>query len=198
MVAKNTLRLVVAAATIAVTSAWAGMGVDPATITYKDWGAKKPNVTVILSHTGQKQPLLGNNTSGDFLWEGSEEMTKAGMDLYRRNNWTPGDPSSGTGFLRYAIVVRERYLGPPDGLMGVLRTTTRGGRPYDSLYFLTQDHVRNIPFGAKKVLYLSIAMALIRQGTEAIIVSFDDISDEDLRRISYEEAVLRHLKYRED
>ena len=48
------------------------------------------------------------------------------------------------------------------------------------------------------MLYLSIAMALIRQGTEAIIVSFDDISDEDLRRISYEEAVLRHLKYRED
>lgn len=179
-------------------SAIAGMGIDPKTIEYKDWGPKKPTVTVVFAHTGQKQALLGSHTTGDFLWEGNPEMTQLGMALYGRNNWTRGDQSKETGFLRYAVIVRERYLGQPEGLLAVLRPDLRGAGPQAPLYFLSHKDVRDIPFGAKKVAYLSIAMGAIRQGTELIVVSFDDITDSDMRRIAFEEGVLRHLKYRED
>jgi hypothetical protein len=67
----------------------------------------------------------------------------------------------------------------------------------DSEAYLGAQAFSKVPPGAKRI-------ALIRVGKSQRIVrsvaaiAFDDISDDDLRQIAFEDGVLRVLKYRED
>ncbi|MCX7173790.1 MAG: hypothetical protein NT159_07680 [Proteobacteria bacterium] len=174
---------------LASLSSVAGNGIDPATITYKEWDAAKPKTMVILPRRPQvnKAVQLFGGWKGRFEWSGSEEMTQIGNDLYKRNNF---DLAEG----RVHTTVTELYLGGADGLLKVLRPT------FAHYQWLSAEDLRSIPVGAKKVLYVTTrnSAGMASQGIEAIVIAFDESSDADMRRIAYEEAVLRELRYRED
>jgi len=174
---------------LASLSSVAGNGIDPATITYKEWGDAKPKTMVILPRRPQvnKAVQLFGGWKGRFEWSGSEEMTQIGNDLYKRNNF---DLAEG----RVHTSVTELYLGDADGLLKVLRPA------FANYHWLSAEDLRNVPFGAKKVLYVATrnSAGLAAGRIEAIVIAFSDASDADLRRIAYEEAVLRELRYRDD
>lgn len=183
--------VVAVALSLAASSSFAGNGVDPATIVYKDWGDTKPKVLVILPRVPKvnKAITFFSQWKGEFEWRGSDELTQIGNDLLKRNHFEP----YGNG--HFVISVTELYLGVPEGLLKVLRPHRTGNSQW-----LSEEDVRNIPFGAMKVLYISTkaVSSLAGEGIEAIAVAFEEVSDADLRRIAFEEAVLRELRYRED
>ena len=168
--------------------AFAGNGIDPKTIIYKEWADAKPKTMIIVPKQRTVTPqfqLIGAWT-GAFQWPASEAMTQLGTELYRRNNF---EVNSGAPH----VIVREVYLGEPEGLLKFLRPVSRNPQ------WLSVDDVKDVPFGAKKVLYLSTHKRLTApQGIETIVIAFDDVSDDDLRWVAYEEVVLRQLRYRED
>ena len=82
-------------------------------------------------------------------------------------------------------IVQEVHLGDVEGL-----TLRVGVKP------LTQKQIDGIPYGVKKALHLIVFDH--NRPYELLAVSFDNMSDADLRRIAYEEGILRVLKYRED
>jgi len=185
--------LIMAIACAGVTMAFAGNGVDASTISYKDWAGAKPKVVIVLPRAQTNKEWLMGGWGGDFLWEGSDELSQLGTSLYRRNNFAPGDSAKKN---RYYARVKEVYLGEPEGLLKVLRPGNSGMG--SNRRWVSAEDLRDVPFGAKRVIYVSIWKPSLPDGVEAIVVAFDPISDDDLRRITFDDAVLRLLRHRED
>jgi hypothetical protein len=167
--------------------AYAGNGVDPKHIQYRDWSGKRPNVmTIVSGDIGTNVPLIV--FSYNVAWYGNDKqqvphMQKQLCDLVNRSM---GDKCS--GYEKPTVEVFEAYFGD-----------AKDFKPshVDSEAYLGAQAFSKVPPGAKRI-------ALIRVGKSQRIVrsvaaiAFDDISDDDLRQIAFEDGVLRVLKYRED
>lgn len=169
------------------TAVHAGNGVDPKDIVYKDWGGKRPNVmTIVSGDIGRSVPLI--IFSYNVAWYGNDKqqvphMQKQLCDLVNRSM---GEKCS--GHESPTVEVFEAFFG-----------AAKDFRPsnVDNEAYLGAQAFSRVPPGAKKIALLRVGKSQ-RVVRSVAAIAFDDISDDDLRQIAFEDGVLRALRYRED
>lgn len=180
--------------------ALAGNGVDPATIKLRDWEGKRPPSITILGctprpdQTGLLNSWLNFNKSGTFLWAGNGPLTEAGAEMMRGNGFVEHQ-ETGSG----NRTVTELVLGDA---AAVYKEVTEARTNQVSCEVI-KEQMFNIPDGVKKGLLLQVRVAvnkrMSRYVNQALTLVFDgNVSDDDLRRIAYEDGVLRAFGFRED
>lgn len=166
--------------------AYAGSGVDPSTLKYKNWGDNKPNTTTVFS---KKMPL--NLRLFSAVWSTGVDWQMKGRisnPEFRAKLCAIETASECRQLKPYGAVVIEEYLGPAEGFVPA---------PFSNDSRVGVESLKHIGDGAKKVLLLSIIEG--RMVRESVTVSFDsDISDNDLRQVALEEGVYRVFGFRED
>jgi hypothetical protein len=168
-------------------AALAGNGVDPATVSLRDWDGGRPRVQVVVSgRFGTLLPLFVrtyNVSWKDGQGTEHERMHARFCDLINRN-WADSCTTADSPRIR----VLERYLGAPGGLaVNPIGTATQVG----------MDSLSGVGAGGSKVLYLEVWRNRTEK-RELVAIAFDDgLSDEDLRDVAYEDGVLRMLGFRE-
>lgn len=169
--------------------------IDPDTIQYKQWPNGKPSVMVVRANRCDAGSSFASRAI--FSWADAaggtvESMEQIGTALLQRNGYNT-DPKHKTGFLPATpFYVMELALGAPDAVRKQIPIGNEAAS-------FRQADMDAIPYGAKKALLLRLrAKSHIDNYTtmHILAVAFDEISDEDLRRIAFEEGVTRQFCWR--
>lgn len=188
---------------IITAAAWAASGVDPASIPRHDWAGRRPvSITVLgcppVASAVYSLDGTGLNKYGTFRWKGEPRLALEGADLMRAN-----------GYIEHGEVgvrsVEEVFLGDPDALLSHIPQERCGALSCEVI----RTQLRDVPPGVKKALLLFVEVGhkqidprtrvKVNSGFNRILtLVFDDVADADLRRIAYEDGVLRAFRFRED
>jgi len=196
-------RLATLVLSVLAAASWAAGGVDPASIPQHDWAGRRPSSITVLGCPPVPTAVYsldstGFNKYGTFRWKGQPGLTGEGADLMRANGYV----ERGELGLR---AVEELFLGDPDTLLPHVPQERSGTLSCEVI----REQLRNVPAGVKKALLLYVEVghkqidprtnAKINSGFNRILtLVFDDVTDEDLRRIAYDDGVLRAFRFRED
>lgn len=167
----------------------AGNRVDPTLIQYRNWDGAKPNVVTMISgqvshskwiHWGNPYNVKWANLKNELVAVAQREQL---CDLVNRAS---GGMCQGTESPR--IEIREIFLGE------AAQFQPSGVSDHNHI---GRESLAGVPPGAKRVLHLALGQ-MGNLPMEVIAIAFDDVTDDVLRQIAYEDGVLRALYYRED
>lgn len=149
-----------------------------------DWqGVTKGKVLIVATGRLPSPLFMFPAKEGKFEWEGSTELSQLGDQATLDAGYAARN--------KPRFRVSEEFFGDADELRQRLPgSLVEPGR-------LTLWHVRNIPIGAQKVLRLRIYDALLQPPPhEILVIAFDDLPLEVMRRVALEDGVLPMLKMR--
>lgn len=183
--------------------------VDPTTIEYKAWpDGKKPNA-VLIRAPGRLCKDFDVGDRRQFLWQlprrgtipasPHEGMTKAGNALLAKNNYQTDPQASG-------LVAREIYAvfevalfdqSNPE-LVRLLKEQIIFGRMVGTGKFhIHQEDIEALPPDWKKMGLFLLRHNQLPFAIPMLIAAYDDVSDDDLRELAFEEGVTRTFCWRE-
>lgn len=168
--------------------AHAANGIDEDKVTYRDWGDAKPNVVTLIS---DKMPRTFRIIFGKWnvAWI---DMNRAPVESLRARvceiiNRSHADKC--TGAETPGLVIREAFLGTPEEFKQHPNSGVKSGK-----HAIGIDQLADLPPGAKRVI--QVAVMEPNEIRTVISVSYDDISDDDLRTMALEDGIYRVLRWR--
>jgi len=124
-----------------------------------------------------KSHMLFSAKEGGFEWEGNEALSQIGDQATRDAGFAARNKAR--------FLVSEEFFGDAEELRQ--RMSARGIQPGR----LSLWHVRDVPYGAKKVLRLRVFDAVVKQQPqELVVIAFDDLPVDVMRRVGLEDGVL--------
>jgi hypothetical protein len=169
--------------------AHAGNRVDPSLIQYRKWEGAKPNVMAIVSGQVNRRLWVYWSNPYNVQWSTlkGDPVAAAQRDQLCELISKASDGMC-QGSDRPRIEIRELFLGAAADF--------RPGAVSDEGH-VGIEALAGVPPGAKRVLHLAVGQ-LGNRRMEVVAIAFDDVTDDVLRQIAYEDGVLRALYYRED
>lgn len=184
---KRVVYLAVILAAIGVAPAQAANGIDEDKVTYREWGETKSNVVTLIS---DKMPRTFR-----IIWKYNVawlDMNRVPVESLQARvcetvNRSMGDKCRGAE--TPALMMREAFLGSAEEFKQHPNSGVKSGK-----HAIGIDQLADLPPGAKRV----IQVAVMEPGEirTVISVSYDDISDEDLRTVALEDGIYRVLRWR--
>ncbi|MEW5967222.1 MAG: hypothetical protein AB1720_09570 [Pseudomonadota bacterium] len=185
---KRIIYLAVILAAIGVAPAQAANGIDEDKVTYRDWGETKPNVVTFIS---DKMPRVFRPYIRSFnvSWLDMRVAQVRSMQSYVCDivNRTLVDKCKGAE--TPALLIREAFLGTAEEFKQHPNSGVKSGK-----HAIGIDQLADLPPGAKRVI--QVAVMEVNEIRTVISVSYDDISDDDLRTIALEDGIFRVLRWR--
>ncbi|MBZ0096048.1 MAG: hypothetical protein K8H75_11875 [Sulfuricella sp.] len=186
---KRVLNVIAVLSALSCGLANAGNGIKPELIQYRNWSGERPNVTTVVSGSiGANVPLFVWRYNVSWTAQDRSQVENQRKQLCDLVNSAMGEKCSGPD--SPAIAISEIFLGAAkDFSPSPVANENRIGVPT----------LASIPPGATRVLHLSVATTRNKPAKEVAAIAFDDqVSDDALRQIAYEDGVLRVVGYRED
>lgn len=182
------------AAALSLSAAAFGNSINASYLELKQWpNGKKPTVVVARPTDTACYSGLQVSTSprARVIWTDNNkrhpEMEKLALTMFERSGFDIVATTGWGGMLDY--LVGEVALGSAEDVRKELRLGT-------TTFELHQGDVDQLPPGATKAMLLYTKNILRNISIPVLAVAYDPISDEDLRRIAFEEGVARNFCWR--
>lgn len=183
---KSIMRAAGLAIAMGMGAAQAGI-IDEDKLQYRDWGGAKPHAITFIS---SKVPLAWTYYSRyDVAWLDMQNVQVAPLQSRICEMVNRSTDNKCKGPESPMLAIKETFLGSPEDFKVHPTANVKSNK-----LVLGLDQLAELPPGAKRIIQMGV-----RQASDlrmVISVSYDDISDDDLRTIALEDGIYRALRWR--